>query len=109
MRPMRVAQRRRVHDPCRAVGRLATLARPSRRPNFSIAGFVTLYGLLRLQGVLPFNPQGRSAVEQSLAFNTAVSFVTNTNWQAYGVTIRRRPRARHFWSAERLSRSGSAL
>ena len=50
---------------------------------FSVAGFVTLYALQRLQGVLPFNPQGQSAVEQSLAFNTAVSFVTNTNWQSY--------------------------
>ncbi len=55
---------------------------------FSIAGFVTLYALQRLQGVLPlqrvFNPAGQSAVEQSSAFNTAVSFVTNTNWQGYG-------------------------
>ena len=51
---------------------------------FSIAGFVTLYALMRLQDVLPFNPQGESAVEQSLAFNTAVSFLTNTNWQSYG-------------------------
>ena len=51
---------------------------------FSIAGFVTLYLLQRFQDVLPFNPQGQSAVEQSLAFNTAVSFVTNTNWQSYG-------------------------
>src|SRR5277367_4169519 len=50
---------------------------------FSIAGFVTLYALMRLQAVLPFNPAGQSEVEQSLAFNTAVSFVTNTNWQSY--------------------------
>jgi potassium-transporting ATPase potassium-binding subunit len=50
---------------------------------FSLAGVVTLYGLQRLQAYLPFNPAGQSAVEQSLAFNTAVSFVTNTNWQAY--------------------------
>jgi K+-transporting ATPase ATPase A chain len=50
---------------------------------FSIAGFVTLYALQRLQNVLPFNPQGQSAVEQSLAFNTSLSFVTNTNWQSY--------------------------
>ena len=50
---------------------------------FSLAGFATLYALQRLQGYLPFNPQGQTAVEQSLAFNTAVSFVTNTNWQAY--------------------------
>ena len=50
---------------------------------FSAAGFVVLYAIQRLQGVLPFNPQGQSAVEQSLAFNTSVSFVTNTNWQSY--------------------------
>ena len=50
---------------------------------FSIAGFVTLYALQRLQAVLPFNPAGQSAVEESLAFNTSVSFVTNTNWQSY--------------------------
>jgi K+-transporting ATPase ATPase A chain len=50
---------------------------------FSVAGFVVLYALQRLQGVLPFNPAGQSNVEQSLAFNTSVSFVTNTNWQSY--------------------------
>ncbi len=50
---------------------------------FSAAGFVVLYAIQRLQGVLPFNPQGQSSVEQSLAFNTSVSFVTNTNWQSY--------------------------
>jgi potassium-transporting ATPase potassium-binding subunit len=51
---------------------------------FSVAGFVTLYALQRLQAVLPFNPQGQSAVEQSLAFDTSISFLTNTNWQSYG-------------------------
>jgi K+-transporting ATPase ATPase A chain len=51
---------------------------------FNALGFVLLYATLRLQGVLPFNPQGFSAVAPDLAFNTAVSFVTNTNWQAYG-------------------------
>ena len=50
---------------------------------FSVAGFVTLYALMRLQAMLPFNPAGQSEVEQGLAFNTAVSFVTNTNWQSY--------------------------
>jgi potassium-transporting ATPase potassium-binding subunit len=50
---------------------------------FSLVGVVTLYGLQRLQASLPFNPAGQSAVEQSLAFNTAVSFITNTNWQSY--------------------------
>jgi K+-transporting ATPase ATPase A chain len=51
---------------------------------FSAAGFVSLYALQRLQGWLPLNPAGLSAVPPDLAFNTAVSFVTNTNWQAYG-------------------------
>ena len=51
---------------------------------FSFVGVITLYALQRLQASLPFNPAGQSAVEQSLAFNTAVSFVTNTNWQNYG-------------------------
>ena len=51
---------------------------------FSIAGFISLYALQRLQDVLPFNPQGMSAVSPDLAFNTSVSFVSNTNWQAYG-------------------------
>jgi potassium-transporting ATPase potassium-binding subunit len=50
---------------------------------FSVAGFLTLYALQRFQAVLPFNPQGQLEVEQSLAFNTAMSFVTNTNWQSY--------------------------
>src|SRR6267143_944485 len=50
---------------------------------FGVAGFVTLYALQRLQWYLPFNPQGQAAVEQVLAFNTSVSFVTNTNWQSY--------------------------
>ena len=51
---------------------------------FNLAGFIFLYGLLRLQGVLPLNPQGFAGVSPHLAFNTAVSFVTNTNWQSYG-------------------------
>jgi potassium-transporting ATPase potassium-binding subunit len=50
---------------------------------FSVAGFVTLYALQRLQWYLPFNPQGQAGVEPVLAFNTSVSFVTNTNWQSY--------------------------
>lgn len=50
---------------------------------FSLAGFVTLYAILRLQAFLPLNPQGFAAVPPDLAFNTAVSFVTNTNWQNY--------------------------
>src|SRR5579872_4349198 len=50
---------------------------------FSLAGFLSLYAIQRLQGVLPFNPQGFSAVAPDLAFNTSLSFVTNTNWQSY--------------------------
>ena len=51
---------------------------------FHIAGFLTLYGILRLQAVLPFNPAGQAAVAEDLSFNTAISFLTNTNWQNYG-------------------------
>src|ERR1700730_13585254 len=50
---------------------------------FSLMGFVALYALQRLQAVLPFNPQHLDAVGPDLAFNTSVSFVTNTNWQSY--------------------------
>ena len=50
---------------------------------FSFAGFVALYVLQRVQGALPFNPQGLPGVSPHLAFNTSVSFVTNTNWQSY--------------------------
>ncbi|MGE5148656.1 MAG: potassium-transporting ATPase subunit KdpA [Rhodospirillaceae bacterium] len=50
---------------------------------FSLAGFLTLYALMRLQALLPFNPAGQSTVEEGLAFNTAMSFDTNTNWQSY--------------------------
>lgn len=50
---------------------------------FNLAGFVLLYTLLRLQGALPLNPDGIGGMAPDLAFNTAVSFVTNTNWQAY--------------------------
>ena len=50
---------------------------------FHAVGFATLYGLMRLQNLLPFNPMGQDAVGTDLAFNTAVSFDTNTNWQSY--------------------------
>lgn len=50
---------------------------------FSIVGLLSLYALQRLQGVLPLNPQGFAGVPADLAFNTSVSFVTNTNWQNY--------------------------
>ena len=51
---------------------------------FHVGGFLIIYGLMRLQGVLPFNPAGQTAVAEDLSFNTAISFITNTNWQNYG-------------------------
>jgi K+-transporting ATPase ATPase A chain len=51
---------------------------------FHVAGFLLLYAILRFQNHLPMNPQDLPAVKPSLAFNTAVSFMTNTNWQSYG-------------------------
>ncbi|AFL49546.1 K+-transporting ATPase ATPase A chain [Sinorhizobium fredii] len=51
---------------------------------FNLAGFLLLYFLQRFQGALPFNPAGMAAVPPELAFNTAASFMTNTNWQNYG-------------------------
>ncbi len=51
---------------------------------FHLGGFLILYALMRLQAGLPFNPAGQSAVAEDLSFNTAVSFITNTNWQNYG-------------------------
>jgi potassium-transporting ATPase potassium-binding subunit len=51
---------------------------------FNAMGLVSLYALQRLQGFLPLNPAGLGAVTTDLAFNTAASFTTNTNWQAYG-------------------------
>jgi hypothetical protein len=48
---------------------------------FSLVGFASLYALQRLQNVLPLNPQGFDPVPVDLAFNTSVSFVTNTNWR----------------------------
>jgi K+-transporting ATPase ATPase A chain len=51
---------------------------------FHVGGFLIIYGLMRLQALLPLNPQEQSAVAPDLSFNTAVSFITNTNWQNYG-------------------------
>lgn len=51
---------------------------------FQVACFFVLYGLQRVQGILPLNPARLPSVSPELAFNTAVSFTTNTNWQAYG-------------------------
>jgi K+-transporting ATPase ATPase A chain len=51
---------------------------------FHVGGFLVLYLLMRLQAPLPFNPAKQSAVAEDLSFNTAMSFITNTNWQNYG-------------------------
>src|SRR5262245_31228654 len=50
---------------------------------FSVVGTLLLYGIQRLQTLLPLNPTGAPKVGEALSFNTAVSFVTNTNWQSY--------------------------
>ena len=62
---------------------------------FNLVCFVSLYALLRLQGWLPFNPQGMTAMPGDLALNTAISFATNTNWQNYGAK-RRSPISRRW-------------
>ncbi len=51
---------------------------------FSMVTMLVTYAILRLQGMLPLNPQGFSSVADHLAFDTAASFTTNTNWQSYG-------------------------
>ncbi|MGH8466793.1 MAG: potassium-transporting ATPase subunit KdpA, partial [Pseudomonas sp.] len=51
---------------------------------FNILGIVVVYGLQRVQGMLPLNPAGMGAVTPDSALNTAISFVSNTNWQGYG-------------------------
>jgi K+-transporting ATPase ATPase A chain len=51
---------------------------------FNLVGFLAVYALQRLQGALPLNPQGFGAVSPDSSFNTATSFITNTNWQGYG-------------------------
>jgi len=51
---------------------------------FHVGGFLILYALMRLQAALPFNPADQPAVPADLSFNTAMSFITNTNWQNYG-------------------------
>ena len=56
----------------------------SRMLAVNAVGFVVLYALMRMQAALPLNPAGMGAVAPDLAFNTAISFVTNTNWQNYG-------------------------
>jgi len=51
---------------------------------FALLGVLAVYAMQRLQGILPLNPQGFGAVSPDSAFNTAISFLTNTNWQGYG-------------------------
>jgi len=51
---------------------------------FHVGGFLILYLLMRFQAALPFNPQAKPAVPELLSLNTAMSFITNTNWQNYG-------------------------
>ncbi|OHX15124.1 potassium-transporting ATPase subunit KdpA [Chromobacterium amazonense] len=51
---------------------------------FNVLGVFAVYALQRLQGALPFNPQAMAAVSPDSSFNTAISFVANTNWQGYG-------------------------
>ena len=51
---------------------------------FNLVGLLVMYGVMRLQNMLPLNPAGQAAVPADLSFNTAVSFATNTNWQNYG-------------------------
>src|SRR5215472_15958137 len=51
---------------------------------FHLGGLFIIYALMRLQALLPFNPAEQSAVAEDLSFNTAMSFITNTNWQNYG-------------------------
>jgi len=51
---------------------------------FHVGGFLIIYGLMRLQALLPLNPAEQGAVAPDLSFNTAISFITNTNWQNYG-------------------------
>jgi K+-transporting ATPase ATPase A chain len=51
---------------------------------FNLAGLLALYALQRLQGLLPLNPAQMAAVTPDSAFNTAISFASNTNWQSYG-------------------------
>src|SRR5262249_17020843 len=51
---------------------------------FPVGAVLPIYRLVRLQAFLPFNPAGQGAVAEDLSFNTAISFITNTNWQNYG-------------------------
>jgi K+-transporting ATPase ATPase A chain len=51
---------------------------------FHVGGFLILYAIMRFQAALPFNPAEQTAVAPDLSFNTAISFITNTNWQNYG-------------------------
>jgi hypothetical protein len=80
---------------CAYVAAVLLLAMPMGR----WLGVVAVYALQRLQGALPLNPQGFAAVAPDSAFNTAVSFVTNTNWQGYAgeSTLTHRQLLREVW------------
>ena len=62
---------------------MPTAPAPGAPNRINLIGFLFLYAVLRLQDILPLNPQGFAAVSADSSFNTAVSFATNTNWQAY--------------------------
>jgi len=93
MEPWRAAPRRSLAEACEATLLRAAGCWPPREMTpagyakamvaLHAVGFVVLLALLRLQGGLPWNPTGRPAVPWGVAVNTAVSFVTNTNWQSY--------------------------
>src|SRR5258705_1222482 len=51
---------------------------------FHVGGFLIIYAVMRLQAVLPVNPAGQSGLAKDLSFNTAISFITNTNLRNYG-------------------------
>src|SRR5580692_2620829 len=63
---------------------LSPVLRPVEAGIYWVGGFLIIYGVMRLQALLPFNPAEQSAVAEDLSFNTAISFITNTNWQNYG-------------------------
>ena len=74
---------------------------------FSVLGVVAVFGLQLVQDALPLNPAGMKAVSADSAFNTAVSFVTNTNWQGYaGEATTAAPASATSGSTSRASRCG---
>lgn len=83
---------------------------------FNLLGVFAVYALQRLQGILPFNPQGFGAVSPDSSFNTAISFVSNTNWQGYAgeatmsyLTQMLALTVQNFLSAENLGRENTKV